>query len=156
MNSTKSQVLLWASCMLLAGLPATRAHAVACVSDGGRAAATKWFEQYDLAWEHRDVTAASALFSENAVYREDPFESPMRGERAIRDYWNGVAREQRNVRVSYEILSVCGNVSIVHWRARFMRVPSKQRVRLDGIAEITLDTHGKCVLFREWWDRDQK
>jgi|SRR6185312_5145708 len=155
MSSTKSLFLLWASCVLLAGLPAAHASAATCHSGEGHSAAAGWFQQYDLAWEHRDAAAATALFAQSAVYREDPFEAALQGAKAIRGYWDAVARGQRDVRVSYRILSVCGNVSIVHWRAGFIRTPSKQKVRLDGIAEVTLDAHGKCALFREWWDRDQ-
>ncbi|MGH8377357.1 MAG: nuclear transport factor 2 family protein [Gammaproteobacteria bacterium] len=143
-------------CLLLTWVLVPRANAAVCNTTGERVAAGQWFRQINTAWEHLDAAAATALFTKNAEYRDDPFSPPLRGEKAIRAYWDDVARGQRDVHTSYEVLSACGDQSIVHWQASFVRVPSGQKVRLDGIAEVTLDRHGKCVLFREWWNRDQK
>lgn len=127
-----------------------------CETAAQQAAARDWFRRINLAWERLDAAAATALFADNAEYQDYPFDAPLRGKQAIRAYWDDVARSQRDVHTSYEVLSVCGNTSIVHWTASFMRVPSGQKVRLDGIAEVTLDKRGKCTLFREWWDRQQR
>ncbi|MBU6421130.1 MAG: nuclear transport factor 2 family protein [Gammaproteobacteria bacterium] len=126
-----------------------------CGTAVDRVEASGWFRQINSAWERLDAAAATALFADNAEYRDYPFDTPLRGRQAIRTYWNDVARGQRDVHTSYEVLSACGHTSIVHWTASFVRVPSGQKVRLDGIAEITLNEHGKAVLFREWWDREQ-
>lgn len=114
-----------------------------------------WFARYVAAWTELDPADASALYSKDATYQEDPFESPMQGEEQIRKYWEDVARGEHDVHVNYEVLSSRGRRSIVHWHASFSRVPSRQEVELDGIAEVTLDKMGKCIRFREWWDRKQ-
>ncbi len=143
-------------CLLLVCAFASQANAAVCNTPSEQAAAGNWFRQINMAWEHLDAAAATAMFTQSAEYVDDPFSPPLRGEQAIRAYWDDVARGQRDVHTSYEVLSACGDQSIVHWQASFVRVPSGQKVRLDGIAEVTLDRHGKCVLFREWWNRDQK
>lgn len=122
---------------------------------GERAVASQWFRRLNEAWEDRDAAAATALFSGSAQYWDDPFGAPQRGSKRIRAYWDGVSAGQRDVHTSYEVLSSCGGKSLVHWTARFTRVPSGQKVRLDGIAEIVLDRHGKAFSFREWWNREQ-
>src|SRR5579875_2748007 len=155
MNRPKPRLPFPGICLLLACLLAPPLNAAIPASAGGRASADAWLRQYALAWEHRDVTAAGALYAENAEYRESPFQAPLRGEKAIRAYWDRIVRGQRNVRMRYRILSVEGGTSIVHWQASFVRVPSGRKVRLDGIAEITLDGHDKCVRFLEWWNLQQ-
>lgn len=143
-------------CLLLIAAWLPRAYAARCDTPGERATFDGWFNRFDAAWEHQDAAASAALFSANAEYREDAFSMPMRGNRAILAYWSRLARTQRDVHASHEVLSACGNTGIVHWKASFVRTPSGKRVRLDGIAEVTLDRHRKSVLFLEWWNIEQK
>jgi hypothetical protein len=149
-----SRVLVVA--VILRILPISPAAATAaCESEPEESKVSRWFEQYKQAWEQLNAPAATSLFRKDAEYREDPFEPPLLGEKAIRQYWEEVARGQRNVRVGYEVLSIRDGKGIVRWRATFIRVPSGEKVQLEGIAEITLDKNDKCMRFREWWNRDQ-
>lgn len=143
--------------LVLSGLlvPPVQA-ATPCPASGKGTVIASWFRQLDAAWEHRDAAAAVALFAADAAYREDPFQMPMRGKPAILAYWTYVVHSQRDIRTGSELLSACGNTGIVHWTASFVRVPTGQKVRLDGIAEVTLDTNGRGVRFLEWWNIDQK
>lgn len=146
------RLLMLAACLMCIAIRPVQA--AAC--DSPRSiAVTSWFKSYTQAWTALDPSAASALYSNDATYQEDPFELPMQGAEQIRKYWEDVARGQRDVTASYEVLSSCGNQNIVHWHASFTRVPSGQRVELDGIAEVLLEKNGRCVRFREWWDRKQ-
>jgi len=126
-----------------------------CGSATDKALAANWFERYKVSWEHRDATAATSLFTKDAEYRDDPFEEPLRGEKRIRQYWDDVAGAQRDVTVSYELLSAHSGSGIVRWRATFVRVSSGQRVELEGIAQFTLNHDSKCSRFLEWWNRKQ-
>lgn len=159
MNRSKlcGRLLLTAILMLLAipGIAIAQRQTPDCGSAAARMEAGHWFWQLNMAWERLDAVAATALFTDHAEYQDYPFDAPLRGRQAIRAYWDGVAHGQRDVHTSYEVLSACGDSSIVHWTASFVRVPSGQQVRLDGIAEVTLDQHGKCESFHEWWDREQ-
>lgn len=146
------RLLALAACLMFVTI--RPAQAATCDSQATTAVAT-WFKSYTKAWIALDPSAASALYSKDATYQEDPFELPMQGVEQIRKYWEDVARGQRDVTASYEVLSSCGNQNIVHWHASFSRVPSGQRVELDGIAEVLLEKNGRCVRFREWWDRKQ-
>jgi hypothetical protein len=44
---------------------------------------------------------------------------------------------------------------IARWRANFRRVPSKARVKLDGVFLVKLGTDGLCTEFREWWHKQE-
>lgn len=134
----------------ISGQP-TSSHA----SVSHEAIAREWFESYKRAWEHRDSQAATSMFAPNAEYRADPFESSLVGEKDIRQYWDDVANTQRDVNVTFDLLSAKPGVGIVRWRAAFVRVPSGQRVELEGIAQFFLNRDGKCTRFLEWWNRKQ-
>ena len=44
-----------------------------------------WLARYRRAWIERDADAASRLFTEDATYREQPFQAPFVGRTAVRD-----------------------------------------------------------------------
>jgi SnoaL-like domain len=113
-----------------------------------------WLDAYGRAWETGDREAAAELFTEDAAYHETPFDEPMRGRAEISEYWSDVPRLQENVRFSYEILAASEGVA--HWRADFLRLPSRTPVRLDGIMLARLDAEGRCAEFREWWHRREE
>jgi SnoaL-like domain len=53
-----------------------------------------WLDAYGRAWEKRDPEAATALFTEDSTYQVTPFLEPMRGRKAIFEYWSEVARTE--------------------------------------------------------------
>ena len=111
-----------------------------------------WLEGYKRAWESRDPQAAANLFTEDAPYYETPFGEPARGQDGIREYWTeNPLRSQEDVRFTYEVLSVDSEFGIAHWTSTFVKLPSGDRVALDGIFLIKLDVAGRCTELREWW-----
>jgi hypothetical protein len=114
----------------------------------------KWLAAYGQAWEEGDVQKAADLFAEDAVYRETPFEEPLKGKDAIRAYWqDGAGSTQEQVNFDYRILDVRRNEGIAHWQAKFRRVNSGNFVELDGILVAEFDDSGLCTDFQEWWHR---
>ena len=119
-----------------------------------RSAFAEWLDAYKLAWESTDPRKAAALFTPDAVYEETPFDEPMRGLEAIRRYWQAGAQDaQRSIRFTYEIYTVDGDVGLCRWHCDFERVPSGERVELDGIFRCVFAPDGKCRHFQEWWHR---
>jgi len=113
-----------------------------------------WLDRYKAAWEEGDPGAAAALFSVDAVNVETSFDEPLRGREAIRAYRNeGAALAQRDVRFSYEIAAVVGDVGLSQWHCVFTRVASGETVELDGTFRCTFDDDGLCSRFQEWWHR---
>lgn len=114
----------------------------------------KWLDEYKTAWECGDPLKAAALFTEDATYRETPFDETMHGRDAIRRYWEEGARDaQRNIRFGYEIFAVEADAGICRWFCTFERVPSGERVEFDGIFRCVFAADGRCREFREWWHR---
>jgi len=116
-----------------------------------RAALETWLKHYGAAWELRDPARAAALFTENAPYHEMPFDAPKAGRLGIRDYWETVTADHRNVRFASEVLAVDGQTGVAHWSASFTSASSGAFVELDGAFVLTFDAGGLCSELREWW-----
>jgi ketosteroid isomerase-like protein len=63
--------------------------------DNDRAAFKSWLAAYGKAWESRDAEAAAALYAEDGTYQVTPFLEPMRGRKAILEYWLGWRERKR-------------------------------------------------------------
>lgn len=120
-----------------------------------RGALKSWLDAYGKAWESRDAQAAAALYAENGTYRVTPFVEPMRGRKAIFEYWSNVARTEENVKFGYEILVASRELNIARWSASFVIAPQGLKTKLDGIFVISLDEQGRCTSLREWWHKQQ-
>ncbi|MCY7419113.1 MAG: nuclear transport factor 2 family protein [Chloroflexi bacterium] len=106
--------------------------------------------RYKLAWERRDVDGVMALFREDAEYRPDPFEPPMLGELAIREYWNQAAATLGNVEFDAERIWVSGNTVLATWHGAVTRRATAERIRLRGSMTLELDDAGAVARWREW------
>ena len=115
-----------------------------------------WMDAYGKAWETRNPEAAAALFTENGTYQVTPFLEPMRGRKAIFEYWSEVARTEEDIRFGYVVLVANGELNIARWSASFVRVPPGLQTQLDGIFLISLDEEGLCKSLQEWWHKLQK
>ena len=115
------------------------------------AALEAWLERYGAAWEARDATAATPLFTPDARYYEMPFDEPKAGRAGIEEYWRGVTADQRDVHFESEVIAVSGNTGVAHWSARFRLESTGATVALDGVFVLEFDSSGLCSTLREWW-----
>jgi SnoaL-like domain len=115
-----------------------------------------WLDAYGHAWESRNPEAATALFTEDGTYQVTPFLEPMRGRKAIYEYWCEVVRTEENITFAYEILVENAERNIARWSASLVIVPPGLQTRLDGIFLISLDGEGRCQSLQEWWHKQQK
>jgi hypothetical protein len=124
--------------------------------DNDPVAFKSWLDAYGHAWESRNPEAATALFTEDGTYQVTPFLEPMRGRKAIYEYWSEVARTEQNITFAYEILVENAELNIARWSASLVIVPPGLVTRLDGIFLISLDHEGRCKSLQEWWHKQQK
>ena len=116
----------------------------------------QWLTRYGEAWIQGDPLAAISLFSENAAYYEEPFQSPMVGREAIKKYWTEGAQEgQQEITFDFQMITLKNNSGYAHWQATFRRVPIQTSVALDGILLAKFNRAGECTEFREWWHRQE-
>jgi uncharacterized protein (TIGR02246 family) len=130
------------------------ANGAACAQNLNSDALQSWLARYERAWETRDASLAADLFTENASYHEMPFDDPMIGRAAIRDYWARVTADQRDVQFESQVLAVDGNTGVAHWHADFKLESNGATVTLDGVFVLTFDAAGRVQSLREWWIAD--
>jgi hypothetical protein len=116
---------------------------------------TQWLDAYGRAWESRDARAAAELYADDGTYQVTPFLDPLRGRRAILDYWTEVTRTEKEISFRYEVLAVTEQYGIARWQASFIRIPPGLATKLDGVFVISLNAQGKCSSLREWWHKQQ-
>ena len=73
------------------------------------------------------------------------------GRDGIREYWAEATGNHREVRFRSEILSICGEVGIVHWSTAYSRHPGGEGARLDGVFVLRFTEDILCEDLREWW-----
>jgi hypothetical protein len=114
----------------------------------------EWLDRYGTAWTSGDPDAVCQLFATEGAYYETPFEPPMVGSEAIRQYWtDGAQNAQRGVKFAATPIAIDGQTGFAQWRATFYRMGSDVFVELDGILAARFDAARRCVEFREWWHR---
>jgi SnoaL-like domain len=109
-----------------------------------------WLARYGREWETGDPESAVALFTEDATYRETPFDLVITGRDAIRRYWQEIPDTQRDISFGWEVVAT--EPAVVRWRASYLRLRDRRRVTLDGV--FLLEFHepsGRCRTLREWW-----
>lgn len=116
----------------------------------------RWLEAYGHAWETRDPDAAASLFTHDALYYETPFGEPARGRDGVREYWARATKIHKDVRFSYEVLSVSDDRGIAWWSAEYTRTTTGVQATLDGILVLSFDENGLCRELREWWHRTER
>jgi uncharacterized protein (TIGR02246 family) len=120
-----------------------------------RTAVEAWLSRYGRAWETMDPEAAVGLFTEEATYRETPFDEVMRGRAAIRAYWSEIPEYHDDIAFGFEVLIVQDPLAVAHWWVSLTRVKTGVRSRSDGVFVLDFDQGtGLCRRLREWWHVD--
>jgi SnoaL-like domain len=108
-----------------------------------------WLARYRRAWMERDADAASRLFTQDATYREQPFQAPFVGREAIRSYWAAVTASQTSVELRYGKAIVDGRRLAVEWWANLQN--NDAPLTLAGEFLLSFAETGECRELREYW-----
>jgi hypothetical protein len=108
-----------------------------------------WLARYHRAWIERDADAASRLFTEDGIYREQPFQPAYVGRAAIRDYWARATASQTSVELRYGRSIVDGRHLAVEWWANLQT--SDGPLTLAGEFLLRFADSGECRELREYW-----
>ena len=109
-------------------------------------------EDYRRAWEHQDAALLLTLFTEDATYHENPFNEPLAGHAAIRDYWQRATGNQRDIRFRWRPVHSAGDEHAIEWEAQFTRLEPAQLVELRGMMFLTI-SGGRIARLREYWHK---
>lgn len=108
-----------------------------------------WVGLLGRAWSDRNPEAVGDLFAEHAVYRSDPFRSPLVGRTAIVEYWAKTTRSQSGIAVNFGDPLVHGNRVAVEWWS-ILNEDGHGTTEAGGLF-LTFE-NGLCTELREYWN----
>jgi ketosteroid isomerase-like protein len=113
---------------------------------------TRWLQDYVSAWKSYDPQAIRALFSENATYRYNPYDEPVRGREAITANWLENRDAPNTYAAEYKPIAVDGDTAVANGRTRYFEADGKTLIRqFDNIFVLRFDDEGRCTEFCEWF-----
>ncbi len=113
---------------------------------------SQWLQDYVAAWKSYDPQAIAALFSEDAVYRYNPYDEGVRGRDAIVANWLDNRDAPNTYAAEYRPLALEGNTAVTHGRSYYYEADGKTLKRqFDNIFVLRFDDQGRCADFCEWF-----
>ena len=105
----------------------------------------KWMSDYRHAWESNAESDIAALFSDDAVYYNEPFTEPARGREAVVANWLERADPAGSTTFSWMPRVETDDVAVIQAETGY---PSE---RYSNLWVIRLDAAGRATEFTEWW-----
>lgn len=105
-----------------------------------------WIDGYRRAWESNDPADIRAIFTEDAVYRTEPYAEPWRGQDQIVAGWLEARDEPRDTTFEWEPLAVTAEVALVQGTTVYRAGRS-----YSNLWVIRFAPDGRAREFTEWW-----
>jgi ketosteroid isomerase-like protein len=116
------------------------------------ASATDLLDRFVQAREAFDGDAWTELFTDDVEYREDPFEPPLVGKKAVRAYLNEAAERQEQVAFTVERHWVVDPTILLAFHAGYVQRSDRARVQVAGFMTLEI-SGGRIARLREWYHR---
>lgn len=112
----------------------------------------KWLDDYVGAWKSYDKAAIEALFSEDANYRYNPYDEPVKGRETIVANWLKNRDEPNTYSGAYKPVAVNGNTAVSRGNSLYYEADGKTLERqYDNIFMLKFDDEGRCQDYCEWY-----
>jgi ketosteroid isomerase-like protein len=103
-------------------------------------------------WQRENGDTIADIFSQDGVFLPGPFEPPLRGREAIRDYWRDLPREQAEISFRYGEIFVAGPWFATEFKCTFRRRRTGEAVVVRGA--LFCETAGDLISeMRMYWER---
>jgi ketosteroid isomerase-like protein len=113
-----------------------------------RAMVSQWLAAYEAAWRAPGTEGLAEIFTDDASYRQSPYQEPVAGLDAIRRMWDDERDGPDEVfTIATDILAVDGPTAVVRAEVRYGD-PLRQEYRDLWI--LHLNGSGRCTSFEEW------
>jgi ketosteroid isomerase-like protein len=113
-----------------------------------RQEAAQWVAAYERAWRAPGTGALAGIFTDDAVYRQGPYEEPVTGLPAIAAMWEAERDGPAEVfQMTSEVVAVDADTAVIRAEVRYGD-PVHQEYRDLWILRFAAD--GRCAWFEEW------
>jgi hypothetical protein len=106
----------------------------------------EWMSGYRRAWQSNDPDDIRGLFTEDALYRVEPWSEPWRGQDAIVENWLARRDEPETTTFSWSALVVTDDIAVVQGETVYV-----SDATYSNLWVIRLDADGRATEFTEWW-----
>ena len=111
----------------------------------------EWMTGYRTAWESNDPGDISALFTEDALYYNEPFTEPARGREGIVTRWIERKDEPGTTTFTWKLLAETDGLAFVQGETDY------GTSKYSNLWVIRFAASGEATEFTEWWmDQSQK
>ena len=115
------------------------------MSDARSKAVSDWMAAYRRAWESNDPADIGALFTDDALYYNEPFTEPSRGREAIIREWIKRQDSPGSTSFSWKPVVETDDVAVVRCETDY------GSVKFSNLWVIRLNADGRATEFTEWW-----
>lgn len=119
-----------------------------------QAAARRWKETWERAWQHRDVDAIASLYADDAVYRALAFREPDRGIDGVRRYLEENFGVEEDIECWFGEPIAAGGRAAVEWWGTW--IEQGRRLTLAGTTVLRFDREGQVVDHRDYWSQVER
>ena len=103
-----------------------------------------WVRGYELGWRAGQADAVESLFTEDARYLRSPYEEPLQGHQAIKDFW---LADDEAFTMTAEPVAVEGDTAVIRVEVQYGE-PVRQEYRDLWLLSFAED--GRVREFEEW------
>ncbi|MBI1257828.1 MAG: DUF4440 domain-containing protein [Chloroflexi bacterium] len=112
----------------------------------------QWLENYVSAWKSYDPQKIRALFSEDAVYRYNPYDAGVQGREEIVAAWLEDRDQPNSFSAEYSPVALTSNTAVANGRSLYYDADRTTIKReYDNIFVLKFDEQGRCSDFCEWF-----
>jgi hypothetical protein len=120
------------------------------------AAVARWLREYVDAWRSYDAAAIGALFSDDAVYRWQPWaegDDAAHGREAIVASWLEDQDAPGSWEAEYRPWAIDGNRAVAVGLSRYLATDDAPEAVFDNVFLLRFDDDGRCAEFTDVYMR---
>ena len=111
----------------------------------------EWIKKLGEGWANLDPNSVMELFDKkNIKYYEEATDKPVTSWDGVKELWDVVPGNQKNVKFSSKIICQKDNYALINWQVTRHSISKKTDQLKDGIFEVRLNETGKCIYFKQW------
>jgi ketosteroid isomerase-like protein len=118
------------------------------------AALKEWTDRYERAWRANDAGQVAGLFTDDAVHRWHPWETPEQGARGrddIVEQWLKDPDDPSSWTMEFEPVAVNGDLGVVRGITRYAAAEGKPARTFHNVFLVRLADDGRCSDFVEYY-----